>query len=224
MSKDRDSMVFTPGATQKGDSAPRRKAVEERKLARAKRKKSTIVSKLRKARIIRGVQSARAIKASGLGRKVAAKAGSRLAGPVGIALLAMDVVNAVGSVSRRAEGGISGRLLEAMDQNTIYGQTDEIATGTARAREGIEGNEDLLKIIGIQDRVNSQVGQLGAWFKEREIARAIGSDLIEREPSFDHLESIADKAIAGSMNALKVGADEAINAIRSFAGKGPLVR
>jgi len=136
----------------------------------------------------------------------------------------MDAVNVAGSTVRRADGGVSGRLLEAIDQNTIYGGLDEQATGAEQGRGIIEGKEDLLKIVGIEGRVNSQIGALGAYFRERETARAIGSDLIEREPAFDHLESIADKAIKASAGAAKVATDAGVNAIRSFFGKEALQR
>lgn len=230
MSTDRDSMVFTPRFTAPRDSGPRRRAAEARKIEGAKRKRNALLRRIMRAKSVRSLQSARAIKtsagirkAAGAGAKVS-KVGSRLLGPAGAALLIMDAINVAGSTVRRAEGGVSGRLLEAMDQDSIYGRVDEIATGAARGREGIEGNEDLLRIIGIEGRVNSQIGQLGAWFRERETARAIGSDLIEREPAFDHLGSISDKAIEGSMVAIKGGADAAVNAIRAFLGKGEINR
>lgn len=230
MSSNSDNMVITPRFLASRDSGPRRRAKEARNLEGAKRKRATIMQRLRKAKVARRLQSARAAKTSAGIRKAAGaggklvKAGSRLMGPIGIALLVMDAVNVAGSTVRRAEGGVSGRLLEAMDQDGIYGRMDEIATGAEQGRKNIEGNEDLLRIIGIEGRVNSQIGQLGAWFRERETARAIGSDLIEREPSFDHLGSIADKAIQGGTAALKSSTDSAINAIRGFLGKGELTR
>lgn len=235
MSSNRDNMVIIPRFLEPRDSRPRRRAKEARNLERAKRKRAAIMQRLKKARLVRRLQSARATrstaairKAAGAGAKTAtrlgAKAGSRLLGPVGVALLAMDAINAAGSTVRRAEGGVSGRLLEAMDQDAIYGRLDELATGAEQGRGSIEGNEDLLKIIGIEGRVNSQIGRLGAWFRERETARAIGSDLIEREPAFDHLGSIVDKVIEGSVSAIKTSADAAVNAIRSFLGKEEIHR
>jgi len=225
-------MVITPRLGEDGDTGPRRRAREARETTRAKDKRSALIGRLRAARIARRAQTARkaatARRAASAETKAATgigeKAGSRFLGPVGVALLFVDAVNMVGSTLRRAEGGISGRLLDAMDQDTIYGSLDETATGAQQGRKNIEGDEDLLKIIGIEGRVNSQIGQLGAWFRQREIARAIGSDLIEREPAFDHLGSIADKAIDGSVHALKTVADKAVNAIRSYQGKGALTR
>lgn len=235
MSPKHDSMVITPSVTAPRDAPPRRRATEARNTAAAKKKRAGIMQRLQKARAIQRLQSARSLKTSGTMRKVAGtaartstrlgvKAGSRLLGPVGAALLFMDAVNAAGTTVRRAEGGVSGRLLEAIDQDAIYGRLDELATGASTSRNNIEGNEDLLKIIGIQGRVNSQIGELGAWFKQRETARAIGSDLIEREPTFDHLESIADKAIAGAVGVLKTGADGFVNTVRSFLGKDEIQR
>lgn len=229
MTIDRDSMVITPRINPQ-DSGPRRRAKEARELEHAHGKRDSLLRHLRDARRVQSARAARAADyeigaAEGrVATKAAARAGSRLAGPVGMALLFMDAVNVLGSTVRRAEQGVSGRLLEAMDQNTIYGQLDEIATGAALGRGSIEGNEDLLKVIGRQGRVNAQIGRLGSWFRERETARAIGSDLIEREPGFDHLESIADKVIAGAQSGLKSAADRGVNAIRAFYGKEALQR
>lgn len=225
MSFDRDSMVITPRINPR-DSGPRRRAAEARKREHAENERSSILRYLRGVRKLQTLRMARAATTTG-GKSAAAigaRVGSRMAGAVGLALVVMDAVNIVGSTARRAEQGVSGRLLAAMDQNTIYGQLDEIATGAARGRGTVEGNEDLLKIIGRQGRVNAQIGRLGAWFRERETARAVGADLIEREPGFDHLESIADKVIAGTQSALKASADRGVNAIRSFYGKGALQR
>ena len=149
---------------------------------------------------------------------------SRIAGPVGVALVIMDAIGVAGRTMRRAEDGISGRLLDAQDQDAIYGGMDEQATGAAKGRASIEGREDLLRIIGTEGRVNSQIASLGSYFKEKETAIARGSDLIEREPGFDHLESIADKAIEKGTSAIKSGADSAINSIRWMFGKDALTR
>lgn len=222
MSTDRDSMVLTPRAKSPKDSGPRRRAAEARKLAAAKRRRAKLLSSIKKAKALRHVQTGASLAKPA--SKLGGKASSRVLGGLGVALLVMDAVNAAGSGVRRAEQGVSGRLLNAMDQNDIYGNLDEIATGAARGREQIEGRADLLKIVGIEGRVNSQIGQLGSWFRERETARAIGADLIAREPAMDYLGTIADKAIAGSVSGLKRSADSAINAIRGILGKGPIER
>ena len=92
------------------------------------------------------------------------------------------------------------------------------------SRRGIEGDEDLLAVIGREGRVNSQIAQLGAYFREKETAIATGSDLIEREPGFDHLGSITDQVIDKTSSSIQTGADSFINAIRGWSGKGDLVR
>lgn len=234
MSARRDSMVFRPGV-EPGPDRPQRRAQNQRKKARAAAARKSILRRLAKVQKLRALQSAvslknaaRARKAAGAGAKAAGrlglKAGARIAGPVGVALLVMDAVNAVGNVARRSQEGISGRLLAAMNANTVYGELDEQAAGIANARSRIEGNEVLLGIIGRQGRVNGQIAELFASFKERETARAIGSDLIEREPTADHLGSLTDKFIKGATSAVKTSADAGINAIRDFFGKEPLVR
>ena len=231
MSTNRDNMVITPRFITPRDSGPRRRAREARETARAKNKRTSLIQKARRARQARQVQAARgASRARAAGSSMqnlagkGARIGSRFMGHVGVALLVMDAVNIAGSVARRAEGGVSGRLLEAMDQDSIYDGMDEIATGAANGRKSIEGRENLLRIIGIEGRVNSQIAQLGAYFREKETAIAIGSDLIEREPGFDHLSTIADKVIDGASSVVKSGADNAINAIRGWVGKGDIVR
>lgn len=220
-------MRITPRISPR-ESGPRRRAQEARDLEHAEQKRASVLRYLRDARKIRSLRAARASATADAGeaaaKRAGAKAGSRALGPIGMGLLFMDAVNTLGGTVRRAEQGVSGRLLAAMDQNTIYGQLDEIATGAALGRGSVEGNDDLLKIIGRQGRVNAQIGRLGAWFRERETARAIGADLIEREPGFDHLESIADKVIANSHSLLKGAADRGVNAIRSFYGKEAIAR
>tara|TARA_R110000824_G_scaffold366507_2_gene555179 strand:+ start:199 stop:879 length:681 start_codon:yes stop_codon:yes gene_type:complete len=226
-------MVITPRFITPRDSGPRRRAKEARETARAKKKKKGQLKKMRKARRARKLSAgkaarvARSASAAKTGLSLASKAGklgSRFAGPVGIALLVMDATNLVGSNMRRAEGGVSARLLGAMDQDGIYQGLDEEATGAENGRKNIEGRENLLRIIGKENRVNSQIAQLTEYFIEKETAIAIGNDLIEREPAFDHLETVVDKALVGAVDAVKSGADSAINAMRGWAGKGPITR
>jgi hypothetical protein len=234
MTNNSDNMVIVPRFTTPRDSGPRRRANEARKTYSQKRKRRKLLKKARRAQQARRLQAGkpartarRAAAAKSLASKSAktgAKIGSRLMGPVGVALLVMDAINIVGNTMRRAEGGVSGRLLDAMDQDGIYGGLDELATGASKARGHIESNYDLLRIIGREDRVNSQIGQLGAYFREKETAIAIGSDLIEREPSLDHLGTIADKGIEKSVSFMKSVTDKAINAIRSFQGKEEITR
>lgn len=230
MSKSRDDMVINPSFKAPSDSGPKRRIREERKQDKAKKRRLAIAKKMKSLRKARRAQNARArsVKAprgsGGMAAKISAGA-ARIAGPVGVALVIMDAIGAAGRVARRAEGGISGRLLDAQDQDAIYGDMDEQATGAANARATIEGKEDLLRIIGSEGRVNSQIGALGAYFKEKETAMAMGADLIEREPGgFDHLESVTDKAIEKGTSAIKSGADSAINGIRWMFGKDALTR
>jgi len=226
MSNSRDDMVFTPSADPEKGAGPRRRAVEARKLSKAKKHRDSMLARLRKSKILRGMQTARGVRAArgGMSLRSAAGVGSKVLGMASVGLAIAQAANYTGSLARRAEGGMSGRLLDAMDQDAIYGHMDEESLGATRGREGIEGNDDLMRIVGIQDRVNSQIGQLGTWYRERETARAIGADLIEREPSIDHLGSVMDKALALGMAGWKIGADEAVNAIRGYYGKGPITR
>ena len=234
MTVDRDSMVFTPRLSSEG-AGPRRRAQEARAIEGAKRRRSRLMQKLKRARQVQTIKATKAAETSAkaraatkagstAARKMGTKAGSRLLGPIGMGLLVMDAVNLSGETVRRGGEGVSGRLLAAMDQDKIYGDLDEIATGAARGRGELESREDILKIIGIQDRVNPQIAELGSFFRERATARAIGADLIEREPGFDHLGTVADKAIVNSTSAIKAKTDSGVNAIRSFLGKGPITR
>lgn len=226
MTVDRDSMVVIPRLDAAG-KGPRRRAKEQRQKAKMEQEKKGLLSRLREARAARRLQEARAARSAVRRPRVPAGRpglGSRVAGAAGVAFLFVEAVNILGRTARRGELGVSGRLLDAMDQDTRYGQLDEVATGIATARGQLEGNEDLMRIVGIQGRVNSQIAEIGAWFKERETARAIGADLIEREPTFDHIDTIIDQGIQGAALRIKNGADAAVNAIRSLLGKGPLTR
>lgn len=235
MTTDRDSMVIRPRLEETGDR-PRRRAREVRRRAKMESEASGLLDRIRKARLAQRLGSAQAVRqsarlraAGAAGQKVAGRgrvgAGvSRVAGPVGAALLILDAANAIGRTFRRAGDDVSGRLLEAQDRHDVYGILDEQATGAANARGIIEGNTDLLRIVGIEGGVNPQIAYLNSYFRERETARAIGSDLIEREPAFDHLQSVLDKSIDGARWLLKTTADDFVNAVRDYFGKGPLVR
>jgi hypothetical protein len=231
---DRESMVLRPRLGE--DPGPVRKAEAARARARATKEKGRLLRAVRRAATVRRLQTARHARDTARARAAAKGVGntarrlglgsgvSKIAGPAGIALMALEVANAVGSVGRRAGASVSGRLLGAMDQHDIYGALDEVATGAARGRGSIESSEDLLRIIDLEGGVNSQIAGLGAYFREKETAIAKGADLIEREPGFDHLESIVDKAIDGARTAAKDGADAMVSGIRSWLGKEPLVR
>lgn len=223
-----DDIVITPRIQQRSDRPAQRRAREERRTQRTKQKKRKLLKRMRQSKTLRKLQGGGARrgahaagKAGGLltgASKLGIKGASRLAGPVGVALLLYDAISYAGGAVRRAEGGISGRLLDAQDQNDIYGLMDEQATAASNTRGLIEGDPDLLEIIGAEGRINSQIAKLGAWFKERETARAIGADVIDREPGFDHLESVLDKAIDNAMVALKSDVDGAIDAVKEFFG------
>ena len=47
---------------------------------------------------------------------------------------------------------------------------------------------------------------------------------LEKVPSIDHLGSAMDKTLALGVAGWKIGADEAVNAIRGYYGKGPITR
>lgn len=222
MTADRDSMVITPDL-EGGSGGPRRRAQQARKRTRAEKEKKGLLSRLREARAARKLQAARAV------RKPPSAGGSagmrsRVAGGLGVAFLFMEAVNIAGRTARRGELGVSGRLLDAMDNHTRFGLVDEQVTGIANARAGIEGNEDLLRIVGIQGRVNAQIADVFDIIKERETARAIGADVIEREMGFDSMDTLMDKAIQASAREIKDGADRLVNALRRWQGKGELVR
>jgi len=226
MSSKRDDMVITPRIKPRSETGPRRRAREAKRNAKVKGRRGKLLKKLRNAQVARKMAAARkahrsaaaARAAKGAASAAGKKVASRFLGPVGVALLVMDVVNYAGGVVRRAEGGVSGRLLDAQDNHDKWAGLDIDATAAKRTRAAIGSNDRLIGIIGLQHGANGQIAEAGAWLKERETAIAVGSDLIEREPDFDHMETIMDKTIAGFMDVVKTSADSGIDAVKEYFG------
>lgn len=227
----RDDMVIVPRLATRQERGPREKAAVQRRLERAKRRRLRLAKTMKRANRLRA--AARAGRARRVGKAADAavdvakfagkwgpKVASRLMGPAGLVLLANDAVGFVGDRIRRGEQGVSGRLLAAMDRAKVYGDLAIEATAASRARGQIESNELLLGITGAEGRVTSQIAELGAWFKDRERAIAVGEDLIEREKAFDSDDTIADQGIRAAAGGIKAAADELIDGIRWVLGKG----
>lgn len=232
----RDDMVITPHIRGRQEKGPKERAAEERHTSRAKARKRGLLKRIRRGRQIRQARLARlkgkgvAARAAGKGigkvaaAKGSAKLASRFAGPIGVALLIMDVAEISGGLNRRILTGASGRRQDAEDANTVWGSIDETATAASRARANMAGSDPILYLMAETAGTSAQVAKLGAWHRKRELAIAVGRDIIERDEGFDTADSTVDKAIEGAKAELKRGADSFVDVIRGWMGKAPLTR
>lgn len=200
---------------------PRQKAEEKRKITLAERVKRSMLDRLktyvewRRFAAMRSAARSLLRPATGSGMGLAFRGALKA---VGIAAIAGEAVVMMGHGLLRANGA-SGRLLEAQDADMLYGDLDEQATAAGRTRGRIESDEQLLRIIGIEGKVNSQINQLGEDIRQMELWRARGEDQIERDAHFDSPDSMLDKAFqaAGAKwgtDRLREKTDRAVQAMK----------
>ena len=101
-----------------------------------------------------------------------------------------------GQTARRVQG-LSGRRIEAQDMHTMYGDLDDRSAAASHVRQGIESDRELLRIIGYEGRVNSQIKRLAESMRTFELDRVRGVDAIDRSAAFDSADSLMDKAFKG---------------------------
>ena len=100
-----------------------------------------------------------------------------------------------GQMARRLQG-MSGRLIEAQDMHTMYGDLRLRVQATSSVRNQLESDREILRIIGMEGRVNSQILNMAETMREQEMLRVRGADLIERSQEFDSPDSLLDKGFA----------------------------
>lgn len=136
----------------------------------------------------------------------------------GVVAIVLEAIILGGQAARRL-GGQSERFVEATDAHTLLGDLDEEATATANARNFIESNGNLLRIIAQQGKVNSQILRIASDMKKSALHRAMGADLINREPQFDSADTVIDLLIKkGEDVNLKGLVDKAAYLIRAAGG------
>lgn len=221
----REDMVIRPllrrGRRKSVRDKVRERAQEERKTERTRKQKNRILR--RTSRALRNrAQVSRARKPSG---GLASGAGKAVKGAgVVVAIVAAigELIIQGGRAARRASGH-SSRLVDATDAHTLYGGMDEAISADLAAVSFVEGNEDLLRIIGRQGRVNEQIADLMHEKRRLALIQAQGADKINRDPELDAPETLVDMLIAKANKAgLKGLADKAGSAVRSKTLKGPI--
>lgn len=224
----RDDMVIVPRLRKPGQPSARQRAADERRSDVARKRRGRLFRRIRRARlarraalggrgISRRIRTGNLVKTGIKAGRTAVKVGSRLAGALGLVMLAADAV-ILGAVAVRRVRGASIRLIQAQDAHTLYGDLDEQATAAAEARGFIEGNSDLLRIIAIEGRVNSQILGIANFVRKDALDRARANDLIERYPGFDSADTVVDQWIKQTVVSIKAVADDAIDALRDFMG------
>lgn len=232
----RDDMVIRPLLRRGKNKSVREKvqerAQEERRTSHERRKKRRLLKRLRRARSVRKTARARKLAAKGAkpGLGTAAAKGAAQAGAAGAARAAVGVLGSVvtliailaeaviqgGRAARRFSGGHSGRLVDATDADTLYGGLDEEIAADLAAVSFVEGNEDLLRIIGKQGKVNGQISDLLNEKRRVALMQLQGADAINRSPDLDAPETILDMLIAKAhREGLRGKADQAAAAIRT---------
>lgn len=233
----RDDMVIRPllrrGRRKSVRDKVRERAQEDRKTQRAQRKQSKILRKARQIQRVRRLTKARKIRAKSLGTAGRGAAGgamgrigtlARGAGAVGLLVAALgELVIQGGRAARKFGSGHSERLMDATDADTMYGGLDEEIAADLAAVSFVESNPDLLRIIGRQGKVNSQIADIMHEKRRIALMQMQGADRINRDPDLDAPETIVDMLIAKASKAdLKGLADRAGAAVRSKTLKGPI--
>lgn len=230
----------------------RERAREERKTQRAQGQKKSLLRRVRRATRARRIRAARARSArlrkkglktvskkavkfgakkaaagaAGVAAGVAAGAATGTAGAIAVAAVVAvvtlaEIVIAGGRAARRLSGH-SARLVDATDADTLYGGMDEAIAADLATVGFVEGNEDLLRIIGREGRVNSQIKDMMHEKRRLFLMRAQGIDLINRSPDLDSPDTLIDQLVkAARREDLRGLADKAGAGIRSKTLKGP---
>lgn len=215
----RDSMVITPQLAP-GVNTPRERAREDRKTRAVTRKRRGLIRRLHRARAANGIRRRR----RGQARRKAAgptKAGKIAAGKslkpgwIAVAAIAVDALT-IGVQAHQRYNGVSVRLIEAQNADTVMGDLDEQATANFEVLNEAEGNLDLLRAIGRDGKVNASTMILLNQMKALALTRARGADMIQRDEHFDGPDTMIDKLMMTSnMQGLKDKADLMIRAVRA---------
>ena len=226
----RDEMTITPRLRDRGRSKSPKRAAEDRATAQTRRRQSTLLRKMRIAKRLRRSRNQGTGRASRLGsrggrlRQMAGRVGGRVAAgmkmggravPIlGWAYMAMEATIMGGQALRRGKG-VSSRLVQAQDANSLMGGLDEEATAQVKTRQIIESNPRFLEMIARHGKVTDSIYRISRGHYREQLATAQGSDQINRTPDFDSADTLVDKLLkmANDKN-IKELADEAADLIR----------
>ena len=230
MTSRRDEMIITPRLKDRGRSKSPKRAAEDRATAQTRRRKSTLLRKMRIAKRLRRLRAKGGGRASRLGARggglqqmatrvgKGAAAGLRLgakAVPIlGWAYMAMEAVIMGGQALRRGKG-VSSRLVQAQDANSLMGGLDEQTTAQVKTRQVIASNPRFLEMIARHGKVTDSIYKISRGHYREQLATAQGADQINRTPDFDSADTLVDKLIRMADEAgIKEKADEAADLIR----------
>jgi hypothetical protein len=233
MTPGRDDMVIRPRFKTRDTHSPRERAQEERRTDKVKKKKSFLLRKLRKVRLVREVARAgRMLRvdlhakkfakwrtgglggASMAGRSLLVRGAGRLIPIAGWTLLIMDLVMLGHEMGRRVEGK-SKRLVEAEDAHTMMRFLDEDAKANAVALAYLQQDGATLRGFAREGKVTSSIMANAHYIRQIAKARAMGEDMINRDPYFDSADSLLDLLMRKVRGAnLKGLTDETIRKIK----------
>ena len=112
-------------------------------------------------------------------------------------------------------------MVEAEDAHVVMGDLDEKAQANADALGFVENDADLLRVTGQDKKMSGTwMGTVGT-IKKLALERAMGADMIRRDPHFDSKDSFIDKMMdAISEKEIEGMANRTAHLIRTERGIG----
>ena len=194
----RDDIVLRPDLTELRQT-PRSRAREERRMARAGRRRGPLARLARRAAVSQGIRRATARRrklararrvgvgraAMGLGRTAASMGGhaARAAGAGPVGLIVAAVVLAAVITTRLA----TGRSFENMGEQVnklLLGDLDEEARATMDTRHRLQGDDNLTRFIGQQGTISNQVASVFEDLKKHRKRELDGRALFREDMHF----------------------------------------
>jgi hypothetical protein len=219
----KDDMVIRPRFGQpKLTRSPRARAQQDRMTDRVRKKKKLLRRKLRRAIAIRqlsrrGRQARTAAKWSTKGLVRGVGYGIRGGGAVlTVVALLIEGVKWFHDRGRQVEGK-SKRLIAAEDAHAFWGYTDENVTANAAGLAYLLQDATALRGFAQEGQVTSSVLENAHYVRLLAKQRAMGADMIARDPYFDSPASVADLIMQKANKArLKWAVDKMIGKMREL--------
>lgn len=215
----------------------RERAEQERKTQREQRKERRTWRRLHRLRQARAMQRRRRAKhpkrmrggkladqvKMGLRLSRRASYATRIVPILGWALLANDAAMLFHDWGRRISGGLSSRLVQLQDNAVTMGDFIPQAAAAAATLAEVESDRDRLRVIGEDSKLSDTLTSNLKLIRELEYHRAVGADMIRRDPHFDSADTTIDKLIktylhGGDVAELKDLADRVAHKIRTERG------
>lgn len=198
--RDPDAIVIEPDLGGVVEPNARERAKTERIIAQAMRSGGPVDFLTQRGRLRRSAQRASTAKKLFRARTVLSAGKGFIRSPAGV--LAAGLVIG-GMVAARA---ITGEPLEAMGNRInaiLLGSLDEKARASLSTRERLAGNPDLLRKVGSEGAIGSDVRRIFDDLYKVELARQVGAtsfrEMFPVDTTFDMLVKRAESALRGKV-------------------------